>query len=412
MDPKVLKKKTILFIHHGACLGGAASSLLDVLKEIDRSRWNPVVALPEEGPFTDQLREAAIETFRVPLLTFSYGAQFSYGRHSRMLIWLWWFPSRIRSAFGNFWYLPPLIRRLDPALVVINSSTLLLSGILARLMRRRVLWHVREVIGSKKPKILDALAGAVIRFSAEKVVVYSEYSRRDMTRLKVSVVRAVFDPVNLERFALKKEFSARHVVGFAGHIYYQKGWRTLVQAAFAVSRRMPEVRFLVAGSSHMIARPGGAAEKGSVFLKEEVLMRRIVRDLGLEDRFAFLGQRIDMENVYPQMDCLVFPSITPEPFGRVIAEAMACGVPVIASDHGASSELIEEGVTGFLVEPGNPRALADALIRCLSHPQNAAVMGRAARRRAEALFNRERTIRPLRDLYCGSDLILNRKPGV
>jgi starch synthase len=100
------------------------------------------------------------------------------------------------------------------------------------------------------------------------------------------------------------------------------------------------------------------------------------------------GQR-DTWTYYPAGDVTVVPSLT-EPFGLVAIEAMACGKPVIASRVGGLQEIVVDRVTGLLVPPGDPIALAGAIRELLGHPAEAARMGEEGRRRYEALFSQER----------------------
>ena len=100
----------------------------------------------------------------------------------------------------------------------------------------------------------------------------------------------------------------------------------------------------------------------------------------------------DIERVYPEFDVTVHYSTRPEPFGRVVLESMACGVPVIAADEGGPREILGgEGEGGWLVEPRNPEALARGLRDVLGHSrEELRVIGERGRRRAKELFSSRR----------------------
>ncbi len=83
-------------------------------------------------------------------------------------------------------------------------------------------------------------------------------------------------------------------------------------------------------------------------------LNRMVADLGLGDRVHFLGQRGDVPRLMRAVDAMIHPSIDPEPFGRTLVEAMLADVPVIATDAGAASDILEAGKAGTLVPPGEP----------------------------------------------------------
>ncbi len=92
------------------------------------------------------------------------------------------------------------------------------------------------------------------------------------------------------------------------------------------------------------------------------------REYRLEDRTSFVGYRSDVSAIVRACDVLVHTSITPEPMGRVVLEGMTLRRPTIATDHGGPTEIIEHGISGFLVEPGNPQALADCMAEVLESP--------------------------------------------
>ena len=118
-------------------------------------------------------------------------------------------------------------------------------------------------------------------------------------------------------------------------------------------------------------------------------LERLAGELGLGDRVRFAGWRYgpaDMPDVFRALSVLALPSKEPEPFGLVLLEAMACGVPVVATDHGGPSEICVAGETGLLVPPGDSGALAEALSSLLRDPARAEALGRAGRERWEREF--------------------------
>jgi glycosyltransferase involved in cell wall biosynthesis len=110
------------------------------------------------------------------------------------------------------------------------------------------------------------------------------------------------------------------------------------------------------------------------------------REYGLEDRVSFIGYRADVSAIVGASDVLVHTSTAPEPMGRVILEGMTLGKPTIATNHGGPTEIIEHEISGFLVEPGNPQALANCLLEVLGSPSLRARVGQAAHQRIRALF--------------------------
>jgi glycogen synthase len=150
---------------------------------------------------------------------------------------------------------------------------------------------------------------------------------------------------------------------FAGRLEHEKGVQTLLHALPLVARRIPPVRLRVVG------RGTYAAE-----------LERLAGAIGLSGRVQFDGW-VDPERLrelYVSSNAVVIPSLY-EPFGLVALEAMACGVPVIASDTGGLQELVENEVTGIRFPPGDHVALAEVIIRLLTDRTLARSLGRAGR---------------------------------
>lgn len=127
-------------------------------------------------------------------------------------------------------------------------------------------------------------------------------------------------------------------------------------------------------------------------------LQRLAARLGLSDRVVFAGQRRDVASVLPLMDLFVCPSLY-EGFGIAIVEAMASGRPVVASATGGITEIVAQGETGLLVPPGDVAALADAIRRLLSHPDQARAMGKNGRQRAHEKFSIETAVQCHQQLY-------------
>lgn len=404
--------KTALFIHHGASLGGAPNSLFEILKRIDKKKCRVIVILPQEGPFSDLLQEEGIEFRVIPLFVFYYCSQaksFSAKNLPMLIMSIKKLFTLFFNLLGNAVYLPKVLRKENPDVVVINCSTLLLSGIIAKIMKKRVVWHVREVISTEKSKTLKKIIAAIFNFSAEKIIVNSRFSFNDMLNLKVKKNVLVYNGVDLNKFCTKSvpdekftEFglsSNDKIVGFVGQIYKEKGWFNLVKAAFLLIQKMPSLKFLIVGSGYMIERKGVTRFGSLKNYGEDVLFQQIVKDMKLENNFIFLGQRFDIENILPLMSCVVVPRIAPETFGRVIIEATALGLPVIASNIGATSEIVIDGITGILIEPDNPKALSKALMEILTDEEKVKKIGNAARKRTEELFDIEKILPQILEVY-------------
>jgi glycosyltransferase involved in cell wall biosynthesis len=163
-------------------------------------------------------------------------------------------------------------------------------------------------------------------------------------------------------------------VGILAVFRPEKDHATFLRAARIVADRIPEARFVLAGDG-----PG----------REE--LEALTRELGLEERVVFAGLRSDVEDVLASLDVVVLSSFTIECFPYAILEAMAMGVPAVCTAVGGLPEMIEDGVTGRLVPPKDPAALAEGIIDVLSDEDRRRAMGVAARERLERNFTLERS---------------------
>jgi glycosyltransferase involved in cell wall biosynthesis len=156
------------------------------------------------------------------------------------------------------------------------------------------------------------------------------------------------------------------VVACAGRLQPWKGQHVFLEAAAAVARELPEARFLIIGDALFGQDPGYPQQ-----------LRDGARRLGIAERTVFTGWREDMPAVYAASDVVVHSSVEPEPFGRVIVEAMACCRPVVVARSGGAAELFEEGVSGLGYASGDAGQLAGLVVRLCRDPELRERLGRA-----------------------------------
>jgi glycosyltransferase involved in cell wall biosynthesis len=155
----------------------------------------------------------------------------------------------------------------------------------------------------------------------------------------------------------------RRVVGAAGRLSPEKGFGVLVDAASVVTRADPDAGFIVFGDGPL----------------REALGRRIA-ERGLQDRFILAGFRTDLQQFLPVLDLAVLSSFT-EGLPVVLLEALAAGVPAVATAVGGTPEVIDDGIHGYLVPPGDPQALARRILDCLRDDAARRAMGARGRQR-------------------------------
>jgi glycosyltransferase involved in cell wall biosynthesis len=163
------------------------------------------------------------------------------------------------------------------------------------------------------------------------------------------------------------------LIGMIARLAPQKGHRILFDALPAVIQRFPELRVVLVGHEH---------------LTTQAELEAYARERGVAERVTFTGFRDDLPALLAEWNLMVLPSHW-EGFGLVLLEAMAAGRPVVASRVGPIPEIVLNGETGLLVEPGNAEQLAAALIELLEQPALAARLGAAGRRRVAEQFTIE-----------------------
>ena len=161
------------------------------------------------------------------------------------------------------------------------------------------------------------------------------------------------------------------VIGAVGRLEEQKGHAHLLAALPELRRQIPDLVVLLVGEG-----------------RRQEDLRRQVRDLGLESTVRFLGTRRDLPEIYRALDLFVHPSLW-EGLPLALLKAMGAGLPVVATRVSGSREAIVDGVNGCLVAPGDPEALARAILELHRHPEVRRRLGDAARRTVAAQYSLE-----------------------
>src|SRR3989441_2026682 len=211
---------------------------------------------------------------------------------------------------------------------------------------------------------------------------------------KVTVIR---NGIDLSRFtATTKASRLREELGLPpcapliavlSRLHRVKGIEYFLEAAAIVCRRFPEACFLIVGEGMVMDSPYRRELEGHA-----------VR-LGLGRRAVFTGFRVDVPELLSEVAVSVLPCVSSEGLSNALLESMAAGVPVVATRVGGNAEAIEEGATGLLVPPRDPRALSHAICQVLEDRELALRLGQAGRQRVAEYFSLERMVRETEDLY-------------
>lgn len=228
---------------------------------------------------------------------------------------------------------------------------------------------------------------------AKRVIVLSNVIARHMIEdfaVPHERIRLVPRSVDLERFKYldpkakrKEDFN----VGIIGRITPLKGHLHFIKAMARISRSVPRLKIWIVGD----------APASKEAYKEEVQV--LVRRLGLWHCTEFLGTQRDIPGVLAHLDLVVLATTTHEAFGRVVIEAQAAGVPVVATQVGGVVDIIEDGSNGLLVPPADPKSMADAIMRIFKDTQLAQELAENAYAKVKEKYNVELMVKNTLDVY-------------
>lgn len=374
----------ILYVHHNADTYGASRSLLRLLSKLPRNRFQPLVLLAQDGPLRTKLEDLGVEVVLGPVSLITRPVFRSW----RILPFLVGLPLSV-------FFIWRLIRARQIDLVHTNTGVILTSGLAAKLARVPHVWHIRDWF--QEFKSIWSFHSRYILWSSERVLAVSRAVAGQFPRSeKVEVIHNGF---SLEEFAVPKDKLARAfreqfnlsdewVVGCVGRIkQVRKGQEILIEAASLLEKKGIRAKYVLVGAPF----PGNESHLEA--------LQDLIRDLKLESRVILTGELEDAKPAYAAMDIFVLPSAQPEPFGGVVMEAMAMGVPVIATRIGGSIDQVEEGITGFLIPPSDPNALAEKLERLLRDSALRSRMSQAGPQRIAQSFSLEDMVRRIEHVY-------------
>ncbi|GJE11493.1 MULTISPECIES: glycosyltransferase [Methylobacterium] len=369
----------VLFVSHTGTMSGAELVLRDAVRP-----WAGSTALLfEDGAFAGALRDLGLKV----RLARSGAALTGLRRDAS--------PLRALPMLGRLGGLALEVARAARACDVVYANSqkaFLLASLPARLVGRPLIWHLHDILdGAHFGRAQRLVQARLANLCAARVVVPSQAAADAFLRAggRPSLVTVVPNGLDLDRdprpaAALRAELGlpAGPLIGVFSRLAPWKGQDVVLEAL----AELPGVRCIVVGA------PLFGEDAYAAHLRDRAAAR------GLSDRVLFLGQRGDVPALMQAVDAVVHPSVDPEPFGRTLVEAMLAGVPVIATDAGASAEILDGGAVGTLVPPRRPDRLAAALAELFDAPDAFVARTRRARERAIARYGAAEMQRALADL--------------
>jgi len=392
----------ILYVHHRPQLGGAPSSLAQLIRHLD-PRFEPHVFCPE-GPAAELFERsgATVHTGDISIFAHVWDSPYEGLR--------WLVLGREIAA------LPPHLRQLEKLmqkhkfpLVHLNDSPLLPAARVAHRNGAKVVWHLRSALaGEGRDRRSRVIASLMDRWGDAAIAIDGDVAARFPIRLPVTIVHnSVSLPAPPSNGANRKASLGLPedvvAVGFAGFVRRQKGWPELVEAAEMLVRAGAPAHFVIMGGG---VRPpeyfrtlrGRALAAANLLTDEESAIKELVAAKGLESSFSFLPFTADTGEIYSALDIVTFPN-QGVGLGRPVLEAAMYGKPVVASGSRDGAGVLVPGVTGLLLEDPSPRAIADGLRLLIDDPELRRSLGAAAAEHAHRRFDPVANARQVEAVY-------------
>lgn len=368
--------KRVLVVVHYPTFGGPHNRAMQLAEPLRRAGWDTLIALPREAVgAAERLVRAGVQVRELNL--HRARATLNPLVHLRFLA----------GFMPQVLQLRNIIRREQIDVVLIGGLMNPHGAIAARMARVPVIWQIVDTVTPAFARgFLLALVkrcANVVMFNGKKLVGFHGAARLGLPTVVYYPpvdTTARFRPCEARRKQVRDEFAIPQtdmVVGTVANLNRKKGVEYFIRAAGEVYQTRGDVTFVVVGARYKYKQAYNQ-------LLDEELRRSGIPP----ERFLLTGERSDVERFYSAMDVMVVSSI-PKSEGTTTTaiEAMATGIPVVATDVGAVSEIVLDGKTGYLVPPQDSGALAKATLRLLGDERLRAHQGAAALKRARDHFD-------------------------
>ncbi len=293
----------------------------------------------------------------------------------------WWAIAKYLKQFRV------VIREIDPDIIHSNGIKSHILTAMAK-VKSPVIWHIHDFY-STRPFIASVLRWFSNR--AEIGIACSESAGEDARQVLPKLnIKVIYNAVDIDYFYPRpyRSLALEGIdtstvaikVGLVATFARWKGHDIFLEAASIIARDRPslDIQFYIIGAPIY-------GTSGSQFSQKE--LENLASDLGIADKVKFLGFQANMADIYLWLDIVVHASTAPEPFGYTIAEAMACGRPVIVSRSGGAAELFSNDVEAVAVNPGDAMTLAVTIQYLIHNPKQCQILGENARKKVVKAFS-------------------------
>lgn len=373
--------KNILIIDPADFIGGAELFMLDFLKRADKTNNNftvvtnglkdYVMRLDETGVQKEVIKIQRIKSFN-PFVIFCF----------------------IFYVF-KIWR---LIKRKKIDLILTNSIRAHIVGTFAsRTAKTPIIWFIHDFTFPKffikrlikTPEKVIVSSNAVLEFTKKQIIENFDD--------KIVIIPNGIDVEKVEKTAIEPNLKTKFnlgettkLIGIVGRLDWWKGQDKAIEAMPEILKKVPNARLVIIGESSKYDY------KTIIF---EKVIRKKAEDLGIGDKVIFAGFISNIYGAIKQLDCLLHASTEPEPFGRVIIEGFACGVPVVASNLGGPGEIIRDMENGLKIDPKNPSEIAEKVVRILSDKEFAEELVLNAKKEIGSKYNLNKIVNSILKIW-------------
>lgn len=374
--------KNILFIHQSAELYGSDKTLLLLLKNLDKNKFKPVVLLPFDGPLKEALENEKIEVVIAPVLKL-YRKLFT--------------PKNIFGFFKDikvaFKIVNELHKKYQFTLIYSNTLAVLFGIMFAWKNNIKHLWHVHEII--EKPSLFKKAFVGLLSLKSNTHIVYNSHATKVFWEVNKSIIHKgaviwngietnIPESSTSELSEIRKKLFLIQpneiVLALVGRISRWKGQMILLDAFNNLVQKNDNIKLVFVGA------PPPNQEKFQEDLEDRI------SSFKLNDKVLIIPFQNEIHKIWQAIDIAVVPSTEPEPFGMVAIEAMLAHKPIVGSNHGGLTEIIENNATGFLVTPNSVQDLVIALEKLIQNELLRKEMGEKGYLRVTTAFSVEQYV--------------------
>jgi glycosyltransferase involved in cell wall biosynthesis len=343
----------ILFLHSSSDFYGSSKVLIYSVEAALQAGAEPHVILSEDGLLADYFKNKNIKTSIIRLAIIRRKYFSPLGLVNRL-----WF--LLLATFKIALY----CKKNNINIIYSNTTGVLVGCLVAFILRKKHVFHIHEII--EKPRILVQLISFLINTSSHKVIIISKAVADNWIKngVKEKLIEIVYNGQPdmgdyTSQLDLKRDLNLSNdtlLITMIGRINLWKGQDYFLRiAAQVLTKTNQKIHFVYCGDVY----------PGYEFLYQK--LATLTEELGLQKQVTYLGYRTDITDILANTAIFVLPSITPEPFGMVIIEAMERGIPVVATAHGGPLEIVEDQVTGYLIPFDNVTEAADKLLNLIDN---------------------------------------------